>query len=413
MLALPGWVPLASAEKSLEFVIDNNTFLKNLEYNDITEIVKGETLAGNITKPYFTYHFKKGVKAELGLILNIPFGDENRVDEIDPMISLHYDVLPGWRITAGTLHRDHPLLDALFNDDLEFIDPAEQGFQIRAKTKHLRQDFWIDWERRETSNRREKFSLGNYTQYRWDGFMIDGQILWNHKGGQKNNGGEVSNNLGLAFGGGVTFTPPAGTRSMLKRFGLNLHYIYTSDKPRSLKVAVEPDSTSGGVLTELFAVIGDTDVFLKVWKGSRDRGSDNGQTLVSTPFLDGLRADKGDPLYRADDFVQVGFSRSWQITDEVEILASIEATQVSGQLVHVDTVSVRWHEVFPLWKKKSQPKTRSRTPDMESSSFIEEEPVETTVAPEEREEPREPRLKKKRPPSREPRQSYRQKRLSR
>ncbi|KMP11912.1 hypothetical protein UR09_02265 [Candidatus Nitromaritima sp. SCGC AAA799-A02] len=419
---LAGGSPLHAAEQSLKFSFDNTTFFKNLEYNDITEIVKGETLTGDIARPYFTYHFKKGLKAEIGAIVNFPFGEDDRIDKVDPVVSLNYDLYPGWRLTAGTLHRDHPLLDAIFNDDLEFTDRVEQGFQIRAKTKHLRQDLWIDWERRESADRREKFSIGNYTQFRKDGFMFEAQGLWNHLGGQKNLGGEVGNNFNLAFGGGITFSAPDKSRRhpLIERFGIKLHFVYTKDKPRSLKVAVEPDSTSEGFLTELFAVVGGTDVFLKFWNSNRTRGSDNGQTLVATPFLQGIRADKGDPLYRAEDFAQGGFARSWQITDEVDILARLEFTRVSEQLVHVDTLSVRWRTDFPLWEKKTAPKSRllpthpvTSETDWETSPRLREELEEgfedEWTAP----SPGQPRTEKKRTSPRNRDQTYRRPRLAR
>ncbi|MDP6809088.1 MAG: hypothetical protein QGH96_15505 [Desulfobacterales bacterium] len=353
-----GWTNSAYASrKPLRFTIDNTTFFKNLEYNDITEVAKGETITGNVVKPYFTYHFKKGLKAEVGAILQFNFGDDrNLLERGDPLISLHYDMIPGWRLTAGTLNRNHQLLDALFNDNQTFTDPVEQGFQIRAKTKHLTEDLWIDWERRETATKREKFSIGNVTQFRKDGFMLDGQILWNHFGGQKNTGGEVSNNFNIAFGGGMTFRPPGKTRGsrLIDRFGFKVHYIYTNDKPRSLTEAVEPDSKSSGVVAELFAVVGGTNVFLKTWNGSRTRGSDSGQTFVTTPFLDGIRSDKGDPLYRAEDFVQIGLNKLWKITDEVDIYAELELTKVREQIVHVDTLSVRWRTNFPIWEKTAK-----------------------------------------------------------
>ncbi len=117
---------------------------------------------------------------------------------------------------------------------------------------------------------------------------------------------------------------------------------------------MEPDSKSSGVLAELFAVTGGANVFFKYWKGSRTRGSDSGQTFVTTPFLDGIQSDKGDPLYIAEDFIQFGLNKFWKITDEVDIYAKLEVNKVREQIVHVDTLSVRWRTNFPILEKTAK-----------------------------------------------------------
>ena len=188
-----GHQPGQAFSKSLKFTLDSKTFFKNLEREPVPvrapfRIPSGETRTGTILKPAFQYNIKKGINIELGGLMDLPFGQDDGISEGEPVISLHIDYLPGWRFTAGTLNREHPLLDAIFDDDLEFTDLAEHGFQIQADTRKLRQDFWLDWELNETSTRREKFVLGNYTQWMPGNFMFDLQVLWVHFGGQNNSG---------------------------------------------------------------------------------------------------------------------------------------------------------------------------------------------------------------------------------
>ena len=132
------------------FYIQNETFVKNLERGrgEAPAGAAAETFIGNILKPFIRFKISKEMKVDLGALLQIPFGDDDRVDQADPVVSFHYDFYPGYRFTAGTLDHIHPILDALFNDDLEFTDPVEQGFQIQARKKHFRQDIWFDWRER-------------------------------------------------------------------------------------------------------------------------------------------------------------------------------------------------------------------------------------------------------------------------
>ena len=175
---------LSEAKQSLKFIVENETFVKNLEHTNIDEFNEGETFIVDILKSYFRYIPMRRVTIETGALLGVPFGDDDTINPKEPIISLHLDFEPGMRITAGTLNRQHPLLDAFFNDDLAYTEPIEQGFQFTGDNKHLKQDLWISWEVKETSKRPEKFSVGNFTRLNYRGLMLDGQVYWVHHGGK-------------------------------------------------------------------------------------------------------------------------------------------------------------------------------------------------------------------------------------
>ncbi|MDH5459157.1 MAG: hypothetical protein OEY26_10615, partial [Nitrospinota bacterium] len=138
----------AEAESPLALVIENQTYLYNQERAkevDSTLQTEGFTLIGNLSKAFFQYEIKRGLKVEAGVLWNFEFGEDNVPDEVDPIIALHYAFAEDWLLTAGTIDRNHPLHDAFFNDNLRYVEPIEQGFQIKADSPHIRQDLWLSW----------------------------------------------------------------------------------------------------------------------------------------------------------------------------------------------------------------------------------------------------------------------------
>ncbi len=268
---------------------------------------------------------------ELGALLNIPFGEDDRVDEVDPVISFLYEFHPGWRVIAGTIDRNHPLLDGMFNNDiLQFNDPIEQGFQFQVKRDFLVQDLWIDWEEIETSTRQEKFSIGNFTQFKIAGFMADVQVYWVHRGGQRNSGGGVDNNLTYAIGGGYAFSPAdiSSGWSFFQELGADFHYMKVKNEPLGM-----PETKEDGTVGKIFARLLDIDFYYKFWSGG---GMD-------------FQTAKGDPLYRADDFQEFGVEKSIFLTDQIILTAGFKGQWVLDKFVHEDLISLKWRTNFPLF----------------------------------------------------------------
>ena len=348
LLFFLGLQPEQAFSKSLRFTVDTKTFFKNLEREPVPvrapfRISAGKTLTGTILKPAFQYNIKKGVNIELGGLMDLPFGQDDGISEGEPVISLHIDYLPGWRFTAGTLNREHPLLDAVFDDDLEFTDLAEHGFQIQADTRTLRQDSWLDWELNETSTRREKFTLGNYTQWMTGNFMFDLQVLWVHFGGQDNSGGPVENNFTYALGMGYSFSEnrfeesrePYVKKWNSQKTGFTVHYINSYDKT---PVTNAPTVTSedNGLLFKFFTTHWDTDFYVRIWSGG------------SSQFI----PRKGDSIYTNRDFEELGVEKTWWLDDDVSIRATYQVSEHrDGTITHTELLSVQWHIDFSLSEK--------------------------------------------------------------
>ncbi len=363
MALFMGFPRPSEARSPLQFKVDNQTFVYNLEWTGIDPITEGETFIGNILKTFFEYHFNKRLYVQGGAMLQHPFGDDNRITETDPVIALHYRVLPGWKATAGTIDRNHPLHDGLFWEALRFTDPIEQGFQLKGDLEHFKQDLWIAWERRETTGSREKFSVGNVSEIRWNGLSLEGQVYWNHLGGQKNAGPGVFNNLSVGFGGGYTWVPEFERFDFFKEAGFRVHYLYQKDEPAGV-TGVEENGIAARAWVNLWGI----NFVGKIWHADgynfNSRRGDIGQP--------GIALAKGNPLYRADDFQELGLYKVFQLAETVSLRFDLREQWVLDQTVEVYGLTFQWVEGFELFedyfrkhwkgwgKSESKPAKRSR-----------------------------------------------------
>jgi hypothetical protein len=349
--ANPSW-----AESPLSLVFENQTYVYNQEIAkevDASLQTEGFTLIGNLSKAFFQYEIKKGLRIEAGVLWNFEFGEDNVPDEVDPIISLHYAFAPDWLFTAGTIDRNHPLHDAFFHDNLRYIDPIEQGFQIKASSKHIRQDLWLSWEERETTTRREKFSIGDVTQLKAGGFMIEGQVYWVHLGGQDNSGPGVFNNLSVGAGTGYTYRPEktGGVSSFLDEIGFTVHYLQNTDDPPAL-----PETDEEGMAYRAFLTVWDTYVYYQHWRG----GSINFNSPRGDVTMPGEALAKGDALYRARIYDEVGVVKSWQLADEVIATMDFRAQFLLGRFQPLFAFNITWRPEFSLFedyfKNRNQPR---------------------------------------------------------
>ncbi len=336
------------ARSPLQFKIDNQTFLYNLEWTGIDSIVDGETFVGNILKTFFEYHFHKRLYVQVGALLQHPFGDDDRITEADPVIALHFRPFRGWQITGGTIDRNHPLHEGLFWDALRYTEPIEQGIQFKGNTKHLRQDLWVSWERRESAAQREKFSVGNYTEVKWRGFSLDGQLYWIHFGGQKfifqtvsATGTRTSNNISLAFGGGYTWAPERPDLTFFKEPGVRVHYLYQKEEAAGLQ-----DIDESGFTLHGWVNLWGFNLFGRIW--SADGSNFNSRRGdIEQP---GIALSKGNPLYRAEDFQEIGLYKVWHLADSVSMRLDLRQQFVLDELVEVYGLTFQWVEGFDLFE---------------------------------------------------------------
>ena len=332
----------------MSLVIENQTYIYNQELSkevDTRLQTEGVTLIGNLTKSFFRYRLSDQLRIEAGILWNFEFGEDDQPDEVDPVIALHWDFSPGWRFTAGTLDRNHPLHDAFFNDALRYQEPIEQGFQFKADIEHLHQDLWLSWEERETATQREKFSIGNVTQVKAGGFMLEGQVYWVHLGGQQNTGPSVFNNLSLGAGGGYTYR----ASDWLDEIGFTVHYLKNIDNPPAL-----PEVDEEGMAYRAFLTVGGAYIYYQHWRGgSLDFNSPRGDATMP-----GIPLSKGDPMYRARIYDEVGVVKTWQLADEVIATVDLRAQFLLGRFQPLLVFNITWRPEFPLFEDYFKNRTR-------------------------------------------------------
>jgi hypothetical protein len=334
---------LSGAAESLEFRLWNDTFARNIEHTGIPNYNVGQTFIGNITKPYLRYHVNSDIAVDAGAVLSMPFGEDKRVDTADPMLALHYQFLPGMMVTAGTINRNHPMLDAIFNNDiLQYTKPVEQGFQFLINRKHIKNDMWINWEQRETATRQERFNIGDSLQLSAKGFVAETQVYYNHAGGQQNTGGEAINNVSTALGGGYVFQPKKNGDwpAFFDSLGVTVHHVNIKNSCESNCVT----TNESGRVVRVFTRVWNTDIQFLNWEG----GS---RQFVSV---------KSDPLYKADHYQEFSIQKTFWLTDYIGLTFGYKGQYVphysNGALtkfklkdvVHEDLISIQWQFDYPL-----------------------------------------------------------------
>lgn len=320
---------------SYRFYIENETFLYNLERdrNLGPAGVDARTLTGDILKPFIAYKVDDDMTVVIGALLDIPFGEDDRVEKADPVISIHYDFSPGYRFTAGTLNHIHPLLDGLFDDILEYEDPVEQGFQLQVKKKYFRQDLWIDWRERELTDRPENFAAGNYTQFKSDRAMFDLQGYYFHFGGGLNSVKTVTDNYSFALGAGYKFYKRRRSSDTLGETGLTAHYLINNNQDsRGVPTTIED-----GVLIKLYTHLWGAKFYVMKW-------AMGGPDFIPT---------QGDKFYQADHFSEIGFEKTWWWKKNVAFKVNLRATQIFGRIDFDHLTSMKWRLDFTPDKNKS------------------------------------------------------------
>lgn len=330
---------------SLNFIVEDEVFSRNIETQNLSNEIRdldGQTPTGNIMKTYFHYQIDRRSSIEVGALLNMPFGQKDKVLTADPIISFKYYLRPTWWYTFGTIDREHPVLDAFVDDIRAFDDPNENGFQLQADNKVIKQDLWLDWRINEESAQAENFTLGNYTQLKYKGFMVDFQLLWFHFGGQRNNVPGVSNNVSTAFGTGYTFYPK--NTSFLDEIGFSIHYLTVKNRPAPLNIAacsIKGDRTcdikgdEDGVEGKLFGHFKGVYFHFLFWEGG-------GREFLSS---------RGDPIYQLERFQEFMIGKTWRLSDSAAITASFQfINNGDGTMWLENLVSLEWRFDVPLFR---------------------------------------------------------------
>ena len=189
--------------------------------------------------------------------------------------------------------------------------------------------------------------------------MLEGQAYWVHLGGQQNSGPSVFNNISLGAGAGYTYRPEksSATSGWLNEIGFTVHYLKNiDDPPESERVDEE------GMAYRAFLTVWDTYVYYQHWRG----GSLNFNSPVGDSTMPGEALSKGDPMYRARIYDEVGVVKTWQLADEVTAAVDLRGQFLLGRFHPVLVFNITWRPEFPLFedyfKTRIPPETEAIEP---------------------------------------------------
>ena len=208
----------AAAQQQATLVADVTIYGDNTEF--FNPFRDGETLLGAAGTVGVDIALSDQATLRGGLFLNHRYGSARFAEQWRPVISLTVDSGPS-RFVIGTLDTvpndfvaapdlggPHGLLPPLQVETLAFTRPYEGGLQWQVAGQRLAQDAWINWQRLNTAEHRERFDAGVRGRVALgDGWPValGYQLHIVHEGGQLFDPGPVNDSV--AGGPGLVVEP--------------------------------------------------------------------------------------------------------------------------------------------------------------------------------------------------------------
>ena len=126
----------------------------------------------------------------------------------------------------------HGLLPPLQRETLAFERPYEAGLAWTFLGAALRHEFWLDWQRLNTPEHRERFDGGVNTSLRvteWLALPVQVHIV--HEGGQLHASGPVTDSAAVAGGVSLRHSFPREYVGSLELFGLTSRHVVDRSRP--------------------------------------------------------------------------------------------------------------------------------------------------------------------------------------
>lgn len=318
---------------NLDFVAETTVYGKNLELIEVG--VDGETFIGFFSPLRLRYRAHEQLTIEAGALIGYDFGDGENVDEIEPLLRLVYEHIEKTYIIGGTIIRTHAMHDALLDDTSAFNENAEQGLQFRADFDNFKQDLWINWRVRETSDISERFDTGTVSQFRTGNLWLDAQLLFRHTGGQQNIEDKVEHNIAWLAGGSYGFAHDVAIpfNTTLEEIRIGGYFIADHEVPDD-KSGLSSTDGAGFEGRIHFDIRPSRDIKVRIF-GTYFKG-------------DELLARAGDPLYGRDEYSQVGTNVLLNLPAGLRIEAGFAGQIIHGKFAHTEQFYLSWGKGFTL-----------------------------------------------------------------
>jgi hypothetical protein len=326
LLMLPGTAPAADAQTysvgtDLLFYGDNTEFASRFR--------QGETIIGVSGRVFLEAKLNDAVTLRGGLFGSGRFGAHEFLEHAEPMIALEVSngasrFIFGSLETVQTRHdvagpdREtlHGLLPPMQRESLTFDRGQEMGMQWLVASTRFEHDAWINWQRLNTSEHRERFDAG----YRASlpiapGTAIQGQWHVVHEGGQQFDNGPVRDSQAAALG--LEWSRLLGpTRITLDGHAVVTEHVRDREQPALTEVGA-------GVFTRAAIARGAWRGHLIVWR-SRDTLKEEGDTNYLA-----LRTD-GSMFRKVRDYGELGLTRHFRPAPGVDLFAAFRLHRVES-----------------------------------------------------------------------------------
>ncbi len=326
------------ARSPLSARLDTLTYVYTVQFPGIRTLrgqpISEPAYAGEYLSPVLRYSPSPWLKLDAGVFAGLPVGSTQPFHTVQPILAAELEVLPQVSLVAGTLYRNHPFLDAIFNDAMLFTRPIEQGFQLLVNRPAYQQDFFINWSQLETSLKPERFDIGYAGRIGRDGLALNAQLYWDHAGGAQfsearslrpdgNRSRSTFNNFQAAVGPDLTVQPaehwPA--LSWLREVGVMALYLVDENQPVERS---QPVTRGRGYLLATGVDVSGWRAYVNFWRGEN--------------FI----MSNGDPAYLAGNFTEYGLLKDVVIAEGFTVRVGGLARTITGQITHTEYVLLNW-----------------------------------------------------------------------
>ena len=259
-----------------------------LFYGDNTEFRnpfrEGETVFGAAVRLGALMEIGDKATLTLGVFANERFGSDDAFEQVRPIVTLTvkgkrssfvFGALPASPHAAAggpDLNGLHGLLPPLHRETLAFDRPYEAGLQWTFAGSRLRHDTWLNWQKVNTREHRERFDTGASGELHLTGpVAVPFQLHIVHQGGQLFAAGPVADSVAGGLGVKVR-----GKFSRLDDASIEAHVVGSRFVPdRSAPFATR---SGAGIFTRASAGHGGWRGHLVFWRGDdfvKDEGDPN------------------------------------------------------------------------------------------------------------------------------------------
>lgn len=264
------------------------------------EEINGYTVFGDFTGVQLRYSPISNLSLYGGVFFAIPFGGEDTIRQIRPIVALSYQPYDGIHLIAGTLQVRHPFHDAVFDDFMYFVRPIEQGLQFLVDQKYYRQDLFINWYQENTKLTNERFDVGYVGKLMFGPLRFNVQYHWDHAGGEipfpDFRSLQVRNNTAWMVGPEIVFSTPLSAWPLWEEVGVSAAMFGTRDQPNTRM----PEQTNQGHGSEVrgWVIVNGVKVSLARWKSDNFFAA-NGDRFFGVSQMTEVNVAKFFDIHRA------------------------------------------------------------------------------------------------------------------